>query len=216
MMQSICLETDPAPNLKAEGQSMTVPAGSNDVDRAERFRAATLPHLDDLYTLARYLLRNHADADDAVQECYLRALRYFDGFRGEAIKPWLMTILRNVCHAEFARRSGGVSVSADADLEEDAPVLWQEETPTAETEMLRQDDAETIRRLVAALPQQFREAIVLRDVNDLSYREIAEVIGVPIGTVMSRLGRARSMLRQAWLEAESEETTRREKRKQCK
>jgi RNA polymerase sigma-70 factor, ECF subfamily len=216
MMQSICLDTDQVPNLKADGQSMAAPVGRNDVDRAERFRAATLPHLDDLYTLARYLLRNDADADDAVQECYLRALRYFDGFNGTAIKPWLMAILRNVCHAEFARRSGGVSVSVEADVAEDAPLLWQEEAPTAETKMLRRDNAETIRRLVAALPQPFRETLVLRDVNDLSYREIAEVTGVPIGTVMSRLGRARSRLRQAWIEAESEETTRRENVEQCK
>ena len=81
-------------------------ARSSEADRTRRFRDAALPYLDDVYTLARYLLRNTADADDAVQECYLRAFRHFDGFRGQAIKPWLMAILRNVCHAEFARRSG--------------------------------------------------------------------------------------------------------------
>jgi RNA polymerase sigma-70 factor, ECF subfamily len=216
MTQTIWGQTDWVPSLKAGRQSMTVLARSNDADRAERFRAAALPHLDALYTLARYLLRNDTDADDAVQECYLRALRYFDGFRGEAIKPWLMTILRNVCHAEFARRSGPISVGAEADVAEDASPLWQEEMHTTETEMLRQHDAETIRSLVAALPQPFREAIVLRDVNDLSYREIAEVTGAPIGTVMSRLARARSMLRQAWLESECEKDTRRENAEQCK
>src|SRR5580700_4541454 len=86
-------------------------ADSGEGGRAQRFRDAALPHLDAVYTLARYLLRNSADADDAVQECYLRAFRHFDGFRGQVgnpaqVKPWLMAILRNVCRAEFARRSG--------------------------------------------------------------------------------------------------------------
>ena len=179
---------------------MTSMAGRrDDDDRARRFRDAALPHLDDVYTLARYLLRNVADADDAVQECYLRAFRHFDGFRGQAIKPWLMAILRNVCHAEFARRSGPLLVGAEAVAAVDASPLWQEDAHTAEAEMLRQQDAEMIHGLLDALPEPFREAIVLRDINDLSYRDIAEVIGAPIGTVMSRLARARTLLRNAWL-----------------
>ena len=184
---------------------MTGVAGSDEAEKARRFRDAALPHLDDVYTLARYLLRNPTDADDAVQECYLRAYRHFDGFRGQAIKPWLMAILRNVCRAEFARRSGPMLVGAEADVAEDAAPLWQEDTHTAEAELLRRQDAETIRGLLDALPEPFREAIVLRDVDDLSYREIAQVIDAPVGTVMSRLARARSMLRQAWLESEREE-----------
>jgi RNA polymerase sigma-70 factor (ECF subfamily) len=191
--------------MKVGSQATAVMAGGGEADRARRFRDAALPHLDDVYTLARYLLRNAADADDAVQECYLRAFRYFDGFHGQAIKPWLMAILRNVCHAEFARRSGPVSVGTEVDVEEDAPPLWQEDTRTAETEMLRRQDGETIRGMLDALPEPFREAIVLRDINDLSYRDIAEVTGVPVGTVMSRLARGRSMLRKAWLEAEDDE-----------
>ena len=87
-------------------------------DKARRFRDAALPHLDDVYTLARYLLRNSADAEDAVQECYLRALRHFDTYRGPAMKPWLFAILRNVCRAEFARRSG-VALTMDGGAEED-------------------------------------------------------------------------------------------------
>jgi RNA polymerase sigma-70 factor (ECF subfamily) len=116
---------------------MAVVAVGDDADRTRRFRDAALPHLDDVYTVARYMLRSAADADDAVQECYLRAFRHFDGFRGETIKPWLLAILRNVCHAEFARRSGLLSVGAQADVAEDAAPLWQEETHTAETELLR-------------------------------------------------------------------------------
>jgi RNA polymerase sigma-70 factor (ECF subfamily) len=174
-------------------------------DRARRFRDAALPYLDDVYTLARYLLRDAANAEDAVQECYLRALRHFDTFRGPAIKPWLFAILRNVCRDEFARRSSGLHhidqhVDGDTDKDEDAvSPLWQEPQVSPETEVLRQRDAQTIRRLVAELPDQFREALVLREINDLSYRDIADVIGVPVGTVMSRLARARSMLRNAWI-----------------
>jgi RNA polymerase sigma-70 factor, ECF subfamily len=77
----------------------------DDLDKARRFRDAALPYLDEVYTLARYLLRNQADAEDAVQECYLRALKHFDGYRGPAMKPWLFAILRNVCRAEYARRA---------------------------------------------------------------------------------------------------------------
>jgi RNA polymerase sigma-70 factor, ECF subfamily len=179
-----------------------------DQDKARRFRDAALPYLDHVYTLARYLLRDTGDAEDAVQECYLRALRHFDTFRGPAIKPWLFAILRNVCRGEFARRSGALhsidhSIDGETNEDEDAvSPLWQEPQVSPETEVLHQRDAETIRRLVAELPEPFREAIVLREINDLSYSEIADVVGIPIGTVMSRLGRARSMLRKAWIAEE--------------
>jgi RNA polymerase sigma factor (sigma-70 family) len=172
-------------------------------DKARRFREAALPHLDDVYTLARYLLRDSADTEDAVQECYLRALRYFDTFRGTGIKPWLFAILRNICRGEFARRSRAtIAMDDTTDDAKDAVPLWQEEQASPETEMLGQRDAGTIRRLVAELPDPFREAIVLREVNDLSYHEIADVVGVPVGTVMSRLARGRSMLRKAWIAEE--------------
>ncbi len=176
-------------------------------DKARRFRDAALPHLDDVYTLARYLLRDGTDAEDAVQECYLRALRHFDTYRGPAMKPWLFAILRNVCRAEFARRSGGLLLmDGETEEEEDAVPLWQEEPVSPEGEMLRQRDAKAIRRLVAELPHPFREVIVMREINDLSYGEIANVVGVPVGTVMSRLARARSMLRKAWIAEEGRST----------
>ena len=173
-------------------------------DRARRFRDAALPHLDDVFALARYLMRNAADAEDAVQECYLRALHHFDSYRGPAMKPWLLAILRNVCNAEFARRS---KHERPADYADDEPApealpMWQEPQTSPEAVMLRRHDDDTIRRLIAALPRPFREAIVLREVNDLSYQEIAEVASVPVGTVMSRLARARAMLRSAWNAAE--------------
>src|SRR5438445_13604562 len=106
----------------------------DDPDQARRFRDAALPHLDDVYTLARYLLRNAADADDAAQECYLRALRHFDTFRGTEIKPWLFAILRNICRSEFARRSHATLAMDDTtDDAEDAAPLWQEEQASPET-----------------------------------------------------------------------------------
>jgi RNA polymerase sigma factor (sigma-70 family) len=183
--------------LAAEEKVMS-PEG--DADRTRRFREAALPHLDDAFTLARYLLRDTADAEDAVQECFLRALRHFDSYRGPAMKPWLLTILRNVCNAEFARRS---AQPLPPDCKEDThgvddPPLWQEPQASPEAALLRQRDDDALRRLIAALPAQYRETIVLRDINDLSYRDIADVLGVPIGTVMSRLARAREMLRERW------------------
>jgi len=187
----------------AERDTMTGDA-HEDPDRARRFRDAALPHLDDVFTLARYLMRNPADAEDAVQECYLRALRHFDSYRGPAMKPWLLAIVRNVCNAEFALRGRQETPAefADDGEAEATPPIWQEPQASPEAALLRQQDGDTIRRLVAALPQPFREAIVMREINDLSYHEIAEVAGVPVGTVMSRLARARSMLRSAWSVAE--------------
>jgi RNA polymerase sigma-70 factor (ECF subfamily) len=172
-------------------------------ERARRFYEAAMPYLDDVYTLARYLMRNAGDAEDAAQECFLRALRHFDSYRGPAMKPWLFAILKNVCNNEFVRR-GRQEMSADCSTDEtvESAPMWQEQQATPETLLAKQQDGDIIRKLVAALPQPFRETIVMREVNDLSYQEIAEVAGVPVGTVMSRLARARSMLRSAWDVAE--------------
>src|SRR5271169_2114932 len=123
-------------------------------DKARRFRDAALPHLDDVFALARYLMRNTADAEDAVQECYLRALRHFDSYRGPTMKPWLLAILRNVCNAEFARRGKQEIPSdytQDESLAEEMP-MWQEPQASPEKMMVRQQDTATIRRLVAELP----------------------------------------------------------------
>ena len=197
------------PQKREAGREVMVDnATSDDSAKARRFRDAALPHLDAVYTLARYLLRNPADAEDAVQECYLRALRHFDTIRNPTIRPWLFAILRNVCRAEYSRRSVVElrDVNAEADKSDDPAPLWSQAQESPETMMIRKLDAETVRGLVASLPDSFREAIVLREINDLSYREIAEVVGAPIGTVMSRLARARSMLRAAWLAVEGQPT----------
>jgi RNA polymerase sigma-70 factor, ECF subfamily len=174
-------------------------------ERMRRFRDAALPYLDDVFTLARYLVRDSADAEDAAQECYVRALRHFDSYRGPAMKPWLLAILRNVCNDEFARRRDReipTDYAEDETAAETMPV-WQEAQTSPEGLMLREQDNATIRRLVAELPEPFRESIVLREINDLSYQEIAEISGVPVGMVMSRLARARTVLRSAWNAAEA-------------
>ena len=132
----------------AECDTMTGDADAEQ-DRARRFRdAAALPHLDDVFTLARYLVRSAADAENAVQECYLRALRHFDSYRGPAMKPWLLAILRNVCNTEFARRSKQ-EIPADYSNDElaaQALPMWQEPQTSPESAMLRRHDSDAIRR----------------------------------------------------------------------
>jgi RNA polymerase sigma-70 factor (ECF subfamily) len=203
------LECAPPPSWKAERDTMSDRRTEEDPARAQRFRDATLPHLDAVYTFARYLLRNPSDAEDAVQECYLRALRHFDTLRSPDVKPWLFAILRNVCRVEYGRRSRVLlyDVNAEPDKPESLTPMWQEEQSTPETEMVRKLDSETIQGMVAALPDAFREVIVLREIDDLSYREIAEIASVPVGTVMSRLARARAMLRAAWVKAENKKVS---------
>lgn len=206
-MPGRCIEAGRAREFSTEAKQRAMPvnAANDDPEKARRFRDAALPHLDDVYTLARYLLRDPTDAEDAVQECYLRALKHFDSYRGPAMKPWLFAILRNVCRAEFARRA-----SSPTDTIEDVPdnagqtPLWHEAQETPEAQLLRRRDATTIRRIVTALAEPFRETFVLREIHNLSYREIADVVEAPVGTVMSRLARARAMLRSAWMAEEEQ------------
>src|SRR3989440_12262911 len=145
-------------SAKAGQRAMPVGAAYGDADKARRFRDAALPHLDGVYTLARYLLRDPSDAEDAVQECYLRALKHFDSYRGPAMKPWLFAILRNVCRAEFARRASSPTTTVEEAPDEAGQIpLWHEAQETPETQMLRRWDADTIRRLVSTLAEPFRE-----------------------------------------------------------
>jgi RNA polymerase sigma-70 factor (ECF subfamily) len=142
-------------------------------DRVQRFREAALPCLDDAYRLAYFLLQDRADAENAVQKCFRLAVQRFDSRRGAAIKPWLLAILRSVCHSDIARhgrREATDSVEAGA----------------------------RIPQLLGKLPPQLREILVLRECNRMSYREIAEVTGVSMGIVMSRLTQARAMLSARW------------------
>src|SRR3954471_1035707 len=144
--------------IRDAAQHMPFGGSGSDPERARRFRDAALPHLDDVYTLARHLLRDAADAEDAVQECYLRALKHFDSYRGPAMKPWLLAILRNVCRAEFVRRASSATAPID-EVPEDAgkTPLWQETQDPRETQVLRRRDSTAIQGLVAALAEPFRE-----------------------------------------------------------
>jgi RNA polymerase sigma-70 factor, ECF subfamily len=194
---------------RSNGVTRAKPAAASaphaDDDRIRRFHEIALPHLNDLYTLARYLMRNRDDAEDAVQDCYLRGLRYFDSYRGPAMKPWLLAILRNICLSELVRRGKQEPLTEyfDDEMLGEQMAKWQEPQASPESVLVAQQDAAAIRRLVEALPSPFREVIVLREMNELSYKEIAAVERVPLGTVMSRLARARAMLRSAWEVAEA-------------
>ena len=156
---------------------------SRDVARFERL---LLPHLDAAYTLARHLLRNPHDADDAVQEAYLRAARYFHTLDGDNGRPWLLTIVRRECLTAIARQRAEQTVPLDE------PTLHLVDSrPSPEAETSRAIACERIAAVVAELPPELRETLVLREVSDCSYSEIAAITEAPIGTVMSRLARAR-------------------------
>lgn len=168
-------------------------------DPAREFRAAILPHMDAAYNFARYLARDPTAAEDIVQEAFLRAFRAFPTWRGGAPKAWLFAIVRN-CFLDWAAgRSGAGKVLVDegslspaqadalanvADPDQDSP----------EEALVRRREAETLRAVIENLPEPFRETLVLRELEELSYKEIAALTAAPIGTVMSRLARARQML----------------------
>ena len=181
-------------------------SSDDDPEKARRFREAALPYLDDVYTLARYLLRDAADAEDAVQECYLRAFKHFDSYRGPAMKPWLFAILRNVCRAEYARRASRADQRdrGRARKRRAGAAVAGDPGNAGSADAARAGMPTPIRRLIAALAEPFRETFVLREIQNLSYREIADVAEVPVGTVMSRLARARAMLRSAWMAEEEQ------------
>jgi RNA polymerase sigma factor (sigma-70 family) len=163
--------------------------GSN--DKLQRFEQAILPHLDAAYNLARWLTRNEQDARDMVQDASLRAFKFFDGFRGVDGRAWLLTIVRNSCYTWLEKnRRGQAMTPFDEEIHTvDADAL----NPSALT--LKSDDMEMLRESLEQLPADFREIIVLRDLEELSYKQIADVINVPLGTVMSRLARARARLK---------------------
>ncbi|AKM28907.2 RNA polymerase subunit sigma [Pandoraea faecigallinarum] len=172
-----------------------------------RFEALALPHLDAAYNLARWLSGSASDADDIVQEAYLRALRFFDGFRGENARAWLLAIVRNTWLTEWRRRSDATdSTSFDEAVQglyEDVRLPgWDDASPgDPERLAVRRDECALVREALATLPVVFREVLVLREMEDMSYREIETIVGVPAGTVMSRLARGRRMLAAAVLAA---------------
>jgi len=145
-----------------------------------------LPHLDAAFNLARWLTRNDHDAEDVVQEAMLRAYRFFDALRGEA-RPWLLAIVRNACFS-WLQANRPVELQAIDRMEQES------DAPGPEALAARDLDRRRLNEAIAALPVQFREVLVLRELEDLAYKDIARIAEIPIGTVMSRLARARRLL----------------------
>ncbi|HSD11459.1 MAG TPA: sigma-70 family RNA polymerase sigma factor [Candidatus Binatia bacterium] len=169
-------------------------------EKAKRadFEAAVLSHLDAAYNLARWLLRNEQDAEDAVQDALLRAFRFFADLRGGDGRAWLLTIVRNTCYSRFRKAGAG---ERNVALDEEVHDL-NGGAVSPETEVIRQASSRSIQQALEALPVDLREAIVLRELEGLSYAEIASVAEIPIGTVMSRLSRARRRLQETLGEKE--------------
>jgi RNA polymerase sigma factor (sigma-70 family) len=164
----------------------------NDSDR--RFETEVLPCLDAAYSLARWLLRDEHVAEDVVQDAYLRAFRYFGSFRGDDPRPWLLGIVRNCCYSWFAQQKRAREFESDID-DADAPALDAHERPqTPETLLIQKVERAQVTAAIAGLPIAFREVLVLREIEELSYEDIARVLDIPKGTVMSRLSRARRQL----------------------
>lgn len=166
---------------------------------SQRFERLALPHLDAAYNLARWLTRNDHDAQDVVQEAFLRALRYFAAFRGDNARPWLLQIVR---HTGFAwLREHRPADLRPLDAQEEGAVIEPAAPASDQPDeaALRSDERAQVQRALAALPVHYREVLVLRELEDLPYRDIAAITEVPVGTVMSRLARARAQMRQALL-----------------
>ena len=155
------------------------------------FRELAAAHLESAYNLARWLVRDRALADDVVQDAMLRALRYYHGFRGENARAWLLQIVRNVAMTRLKR--GSEELVAD----DSAVAALETAHDGPETALMRQDEQRLLHDLLDGLPVELRECLVLREIEELSYKEIARVVGAPIGTVMSRLWRGRKLLVQA-------------------
>ena len=160
--------------------------------RKSEFEREILPHLDAAFSLARFLLGKDEDAEDAVQEAALRAFRFFDGFRGQNSRAWFLRIVRNSAFTALKKAHGYEETVFDEELH--TPASPAAESAAAQIDY--QHDRNTVRAAIAQLPPEFREVITLRELEDCSYKEIADIANVPVGTVMSRLSRARVQLQQ--------------------
>lgn len=167
-----------------------------DEERRRSFESLAMPHLDAAYNLARWLTRNDHDAEDVVQEALIRALRYMGSFRGGNARPWLLQIVRHTCYSWLRenRPLDHVTIDDDDDPMAELVAPSREEPPAA---AIRKAEREQINAAIAALPIGFREVLVLRELEELSYNDIARIADIPVGTVMSRLARARALMRQA-------------------
>ncbi len=185
--------------MLARAKDGSVPRSpSPGAEQSDQFKQLILPHLDGAYNLACYLTRDPVLSEDIVQDSVVRAFRAFAQFRGASPRAWLFAIVRNCCRSAHSGRSGIMQlVVSESSLGDETAALLNEHadpSPTPEEEVIRKTEINHLRTAIEAMPEPFREAIVLRDLEELSYAEIAEVTGVPIGTVMSRLSRGRQML----------------------
>jgi RNA polymerase sigma-70 factor (ECF subfamily) len=182
------------------GRTVPLPEESN----TRRFQRIALPHLDAAYNLARWLVRRPEDADDVVQDAMLRAFRAFEGCREATARAWLLRIVRNVAYDRlktYANRAESGFADVDPDDPEGARFTTDAFTGAAldpEGMLVKEDHRRLLNALIAGLPIGFREVVILRELEELTYKEIAEVADIPIGTVMSRLARARDLLQKAW------------------
>jgi RNA polymerase sigma-70 factor, ECF subfamily len=164
----------------------------DDRERSELFEQTVLPHLDSAYNLARWLAGNDHDAQDVAQEASLRAFRYFGSFRGENARSWLLSIVRNAFYTWLRKNRPEKTVEIN-----DETLDIEDASANAEMANPQFADADAVRRAIAELPVEFREIVILREMEGFSYKEIAELAEVPIGTVMSRLARARKLLQKS-------------------
>jgi RNA polymerase sigma factor (sigma-70 family) len=162
------------------------------------FEQSIVPHLNAAFNLARWLTRNSHDAEDLVQESYLRAFRSFETFQGQDGKAWLLTVVRNTCFTWLKKKGVRSAVEFDEQMHSSA-----DDTPNAESVLLNQSALGSLNDCLEALPVEFRETIILRELEELSYKEIADIVRVPVGTVMSRLARGRKRLQQCLAGARS-------------
>lgn len=169
-----------------------------------RFEACALPHMEASYNLARWLTRNNHDAEDITQEAYLRAFRFFDGFHGTDARAWLLTIVRNTFYTWLTQnRSQNLLTPFDEEVHghtAEHGAVSEPVTTNPETLMLQQADQQLLRQALEALPVEFREVVILRELEDMSYKQIAAITNVPVGTVMSRLARGRKRLQECLAE----------------
>lgn len=163
--------------------------------KRESFASRMLPHLQAAYNLARWMLRVPEDAEDAVQEAYMRALQSFDACSGSSDKAWLLTIVRNVCLTRLKRGASRGNIVMLDDVIDQIDAASQAESESPDRRLMERDRSAQVHEALNRLPARFREVIILREFEELTYQEIAAIIDMPVGTVMSRLSRARQKLK---------------------
>ena len=189
-MKNSDLVPDPCYGNKTDGGAVLV---VEEKDKTARFEQTVLPHMNAAYNLARWLTRNEHDAEDMVQEAYLRAFKFFSGFHGVDGRAWLLTIVRNTCYSWLHQnRAHEMTTTFDEEIHS-----VDSETSNPATLALRSADHKLLGEALNELPVEFREVVVLRDLEGLSYKEIGGIANIPAGTVMSRLARARERLKQS-------------------